>query len=192
MPGQVGVEIPDAVGEQALVAEYGGDLAGQDIGIDLVPIQHRQDAVQALDDLAEQLAGHLPRAVAGVQDGNGLAVQSSPELGHLVAGSGTDVLGDRAHLRVADRRHQIAPGDKLPAARLHGVAVRGAATVSELGGYLGGGQIGEQGGGEQIHDREVVGGLVRGQVAEQAMPRSVHRRRDRVRKLHSGKARGAG
>ena len=33
--GQVGVEIPDAVGEQALVAEDRGDLAGQRVGVDL-------------------------------------------------------------------------------------------------------------------------------------------------------------
>ncbi len=65
--GQVGVEVPDAVGEQPLVAKHRGDLARQRVGVDLVAVQHGQDAVQRLHDLAEQLPGHLPRAVAGVQ-----------------------------------------------------------------------------------------------------------------------------
>jgi hypothetical protein len=74
--GQVGVEIPDAVGEQALVTEHGGHLAGQGLGIDLGPVEHLQDALEGLNDLAEKLPCHLTRAVAGVQDGNSLAVQA--------------------------------------------------------------------------------------------------------------------
>lgn len=72
--GQVGVEIPDAVGEQTLVAEYRGHLADQGLGIDLAPVEHRQDALKGLNDLAEQLPCHLTRAVTGVQDGDRLTV----------------------------------------------------------------------------------------------------------------------
>ena len=72
--GQVGVEVPHTVGEQALVAEHCGDLAGQRVGVDLVAAQQDQDAVEGLDDLAEQLPGHFAGPVAGVQDGDGFPV----------------------------------------------------------------------------------------------------------------------
>jgi hypothetical protein len=71
---------------------------------------------------------------------------------------------------------------------------QGSRSFGELGGDLDRGQVGEQGGREQVHDRQVAGSLIRGQVPEQAMPGAVHRRRDRVRRrnrvrrLHSGQA----
>ncbi len=190
--GQVGVEIPDAVGEQALVAEDRRDLAGQAVGVDLVAFQHGQDAVEGLHDLAEQFPRHLARPVAGVQDGDRLPVQAAPELGHLVAGARPDVLGDRAYFRVAKGRHEVAPGDQLAAASLSDVVGDRQAPLGQLGGHLGGGQVGEQGRREQVHDRQVVGGLIHGQVTEQGMAGAIHRRwRDWLRRLHSGKARGA-
>jgi hypothetical protein len=75
--------------------------------------------------------------------------------------------------------------------RLHGVAVDGPGTLSELRNDLGGGQVDQQGGREKVHDRQIVCGLLSGQVAAQATPRAVSRGRDRIQGIHGSKARGA-
>lgn len=154
--GEVGVEVADAVGEQPLVAEDGRDLAGQRVGVDVGAAQLGDDPVEGLDDLTQQLTGDLARAVGGLQDLDRLAVNSAAQFGDLVARSRADVLGEGADPGVADGRDKVAPFDELAAARLDGVALERASAVGQLGGDLGGRQIGQQGGGEQVHDRQVV------------------------------------
>ena len=173
---QVGIKVPDAVGEQALVPEHRGDLAGQSFGVNRIGVQQRQDAVEGLDDLAEQLTGHFPGTVSCVQDGDRLPVHAPAELGDLVAGPGTDVLGDRADLRVADGRREVAPFDQLPAACFSRITADDPVALGELCGDFGRRKISKQRGREQIHDRQVVGGLVSRQVVEQAAT-TVDRRR---------------
>jgi hypothetical protein len=64
----------------------------------------------------------------------------------------------------------------LPAARIDDVAIQAQATFGELRGYLSSGEVGEQGGREEIHDGEVIGRLVSGQIAEQRMAGMAGRR----------------
>ena len=83
--GEIGVEVTDAVREQSLVAEHRRDLAGQRLGVELGAGQLREDAVETLDDLTEQLPSDLPSAVGRAQDVDRVAVHPPAELRDLVA-----------------------------------------------------------------------------------------------------------
>jgi hypothetical protein len=187
--GQIGVEITNAVSEQPLVAEHGRDLTRQRLDVDLGAPQLGQDAVEALHDLAQQLARHLTSPVGRPQDLDRVAVHPPTQLGHLVPRPGPDVLRDRTDPRIPNRPDEIAPLDQLPAARLSRVTLDQLPTLSKLAGDLGSRQISQQRRRKQLHDRQVVAGLLGSQVPEQAAPAPVIDGPVALGRLHAGQAR---
>ena len=143
----------------------------------------RAQGRETVGDRGEQFAGDLPRPAGGGEDLLDLPVDAHAEGGGRIAGGLALVLGDRRdpHLTRADE--QVAVGLQVAQALLDDVDRQADAAFGDVLRR----PLGQQGAGEQAHDRHVLRRLAGGGIGVQPEPVELGRRVSDVHRDDSGK-----